>query len=115
MLEVLNRLSSKSVILMGDFNYGGIDWDNNLASNKKEEEFLDIVNDAFLTQHDKVPTREENILDLVFSSEPGMVDEVVVSSPISNSDHNVIKFKILFSSEIKQVYNQQYDYNKCNY
>src|SRR6478609_2291876 len=47
MLEVLNGLSSKSVILMGGFNYGGIDWDNNLASNKKEKEFLDIVNDAF--------------------------------------------------------------------
>ena len=65
MLGVLNRLSSKSIVLMGDFNYGGIDWDNNLASNKKEEEFLDLVNDTFLTQHVKVPTREENILDLV--------------------------------------------------
>jgi len=42
-----------------------------------------------LLQFIKVPTREDNILDIVLCSDVLACDNVDVSVPIGNSDHNV--------------------------
>ena len=55
---------------------------------------MEAVTDAFLTQHVKEATRGTNILDLVFSSEPGMVEGLTVECPIATSDHNVILWRV---------------------
>ena len=41
-------------------------------------EFLDLALNYFLTQHIRAPTQGENVMDVVFSSIEGMIDNVNV-------------------------------------
>jgi len=47
-----------------------------------------------LHQFVEVPTREKNILDIVLWSDVLACDNVDVSAPIGNSDHNVVSFTL---------------------
>ena len=59
------------LLLVGDFNYPGIDWLNEgFSGNVYEQEFYDTVNNCLLFQHVTKPTRyrqgfQPHILDLV--------------------------------------------------
>ena len=53
---------------MGDFNYHDIDWEN-ISAGHEGSLFLNKVMDYFLYQHVRFPTRVENILDLVLTSD----------------------------------------------
>src|SRR5215813_9685897 len=86
---------------MGDFNYPKIDWKKLIAWGK-DQEFLDLVQDLFLTQHVLEPTRNNSTLDLVFSSDPNIVKSVEVRDPIGASDHNSVNFKVVFSCKLKE-------------
>ena len=44
------------------------------------------------------PTREENVLDLVLSSQE-LLDNVKVHEPLGNGDHNQIHFEIKIKSD----------------
>ena len=58
---------------MGDFNRGGINWVT-MKSDWRGKSLFELSQDLFLTQHVKDNTREDAVLDLIFSSEPGMID-----------------------------------------
>ena len=47
------------------------------------------------------PTRGENVLDIVLSSQKELVDNVKIHEPLANSDHNQIHFDINVKSESK--------------
>ena len=47
------------------------------------------------------PTREENVLDIVLSSQKELVDNVKIHEQLGNSDHNQIHFDITVKSESK--------------
>ena len=55
------------VLIMGDFNFPGIDWVT-LEEDVNGSKFLDLIQACFLTQHVLKPTWYDNILDLVLSS-----------------------------------------------
>ena len=48
------------------------------------------------------PTRGENILDMLLSSQNELVDSVKIHEPLDNSDHNQIHFDIKVKSENKK-------------
>ena len=104
-------------LLMGDFNFSGIDWITMHSNSIVETEFLEVIKDMYLYQHVTAPTRESNILDLVFSTEYDMIENLEVISPIANSDHNSIEFTLKISSDLKKVstLKLQYNYFKGNY
>ena len=56
------------MVLVGDFNIPEFDWNTNCASVDSPNATLlsDIIHDIFLFQLVKDPTRNGNILDLVF-------------------------------------------------
>lgn len=122
MFKLIERISKKSCVLFGDFNFPGINWLEN-DCDAASESFLKLVNDCFLFQHVKSPTRGSNILDLVFSSEEGMVENLQVIDPLSNSDHSMVFFSLLCNAVCKSddclnstmVYNfYKADYGKIN-
>ena len=78
-----------------------INWETNCASRSSDHTTLlcEIINDNFLTQLVKVPTREDNILDLVLVSSLDLVHDLTVGQPFS--DHNSIN---LFLSRSFQGY-----------
>jgi len=68
--------------------------------------------DCFLEQHVHLPTRENNILDLALTNELQVKDEVKITAPVGNSDHNVLLYEVICntvknsSSKIRLCYNQ---------
>ena len=76
-----------SIIVCGDFN---------IPSNRKLSRFLDLMSERGFNQCVNSPTRDSNILDLVFVNDSFAVSDVVVGPPFSISDHNSIDFNIVF-------------------
>ena len=63
------------------------------------EKVLDLSQNLLLTQHVLEKTRRKSTLDLVFISEPGMLDDLEVREEFEEgyehqSDHRVIIFKM---------------------
>ena len=80
--------STSMIILAGDFNLPDISW--NILTTKQHcwntdlhTQLLDIVNDLSLTQH-----KRNNILDLLLTNTPNLVNRVEVRPGIS--DHQAI-------------------------
>ena len=98
-----------------DFNHRTIDWDIPRVEHA-EQEFLEAVQDSYLTLNVREPTRWENILNLILSTEEHMTEDTTILPPLSNSDHNVISFSLIVeerlseNSTIKIV-----DYNKADW
>ena len=70
--------SNQTIVLGGDFNLPGIDWDNvvvnpKVANKSQCELLLSSLDTHALAQIHKEPTREENILDLLITNKPGLI------------------------------------------
>ena len=115
----------KQVVLVGDFNYPKVDWDNWMVSSTQETQseenyFLEALRDSYASQLVMKPTRGRkcqvpNILDLLQTEQEEKISNVEVRSPIGKSDHSVIAFTInckITRHCAKQI---RYDYNKGNY
>ena len=99
---------------MGDFNFPGINWES-LDSDSHGENFLNIVQDCFLIQHVLTPTRGNNILDLVLSTEEGMVEDLNICGQLANSDHNMIMYKLVCKTISSTNSCLRLDYSKGDY
>jgi hypothetical protein len=114
LIQKLKKYPTHNVAIFGDFNYGSINWSTgNYDSNDRK--FYECVNDLFLKQMVTECTREDSILDLVFTNDKKLIEDVVVAAPVGSSDHNVINCNINFSIKnlVKQV--SVYNYNLGNY
>ena len=60
------------------------------------QQFLFLIQNSFFVLE---PTRGENVLDLVLSSQNELVDNVKIHETSGNSDHNQIHFYIKVKSE----------------
>ena len=83
-------------LLVGDFNYSHIVWQNGFArtEDKRAAMFADCVGRNGLVQHVDRPTRyrgsqESHILDLVLSDEDHG-NNITYMSPLGKSDHVVL-------------------------
>ena len=65
--KVITHASRGECLIMGDFNHPDIRW-NSLDSSNESAKFLVLVQNCFLTQHVLEPTRGDNVLDLIVSS-----------------------------------------------
>ena len=77
-LKKLETNKFQNTILCGDFNCPDINWENltmGKGAHDKEiqQNVVDTMNNALLTQVHEEPTRESNILDLVFTSNPSLL------------------------------------------
>ena len=125
--ELIRKISRKNYthyLIMGDFNYPDIDWENwmtasqNLENN--ENKFIEALRDAFLHQHIIEPTRGRatctpHVLDLILTNEEGMVSDTTQDSPLGKSDHSVIKFNFNVYIDRKPRMKLKRYYDKANY
>ena len=93
---------------MGDFNHGRIQWTSLQSTRREDQEFLNLVQDNFLSQHVLEATRGENVLDIVLSSQKECFDNVKICEPLGCSDHNQIHFII----KVKGGRNRKIRYRK---
>jgi hypothetical protein len=110
----IKHYSQRTTVIMGDFNYGDIDWES-MATTGEGSKFIDLIQDCFLEQHVKEATRGNKTLDLVFSTEPTLVEDVTIGCPVANSDHNVIYFKIPRRVDQKVSKQEVFNYHKAEY
>ena len=91
LIELILKVSNEITLVMGDFNFPGIKWESDEASGN----VLECIHDSFFNQHVLLPTRGDNILDLVMSNEEGLVENLTVGEPFDTSDHYVIKWEMV--------------------
>ena len=111
----IKEVSKGKCIIMGDFNHGHIQWNSLESTGIEDQQFLFLIQDSFLTQHVLEPTRGENVLDIVLSSQKELVDNVKIFEPLGNSDHNQIHFDINVKSESKKIKTYKRNFHKGNY
>jgi len=92
--QIANTCKYNDVVIVGDFNLPLIDWKTEKANNSKGQLFLDTVQDSFLVQHVIEPTRNDNYLDLVFSSNGKYVARAQVGEHLGDSDHSCIRMAV---------------------
>ena len=92
--------NSSHLVICGDFNYPGIDWECEYVDEISNiRPFLDTIQDCHLSQHIFQPTRYRNedtlgLLDLVFTNEEGMIQNLTHNAGLGESDHECIIFTL---------------------
>ena len=75
---------------MGDFNLPHIDWSLQHPTPAPGSKSLQFIADIVLPQHVQEPTRRNNILDLVMTTEEALLVTLQIKDKIG--DHQAIQF-----------------------
>lgn len=114
--DLIDEVQGKPLLLMGDFNYPDIDWSTACGQSPASQNFVDRIEDGFLTQHVREATRKGSILDLVITSEPEMIDAVSVLGRLGNSDHNILEWNVYLGPSLPLSDDRSCpDYAKADY
>ncbi|KAF4531363.1 hypothetical protein B566_EDAN019468 [Ephemera danica] len=106
----LNTNRFTNIILTGDFNLPQLDFAQ-LKVNAHEDSFpyrfLQAIIEAGLTEHVQTETRfsltaRASRLDLIFTNEPLMVNNVSCGAPLGLSDHCTIQFEYVSNTSWKE-------------
>ncbi|GAB0207904.1 mitochondrial enolase superfamily member 1 [Grus japonensis] len=92
--ELREASRSTALVLMGDFNLPDVNWEHHTADTSRSRRFLKHLDDSFLVQLLKEPTRKGALLDLLLVNREGLVGEVAIGGRLGHSDHEVVEFKI---------------------
>ena len=97
-IEEISNMNSSDIIIMGDFNYKEINWEDEKGSGKEQDKFIACVQQNMLSQHVKDVSRfrgdnKPSRVDLVFATEEDMISEMEYQSPLGKSDHKVLVFQ----------------------
>ncbi len=95
-----------NIVIVGDFNFPHIDWSAISETHCRHiGKLSDDVNLFFLKQYVALPTRKDNILDLVFSNDD--IIQNIDSIPTYISDHNVLhaQTNVLVSTTCTSIIN----------
>ena len=76
----------------------------------KLESFISL--DHFMSQQVLEPTRGKNMLDLVITTNEGLIRNLQVGEPFS--DHNSIAFEVTMSSSKNPSHKKVYNFTKAN-
>ena len=83
--DFIRSLTVNSIVV-GDFNHPSVNWELQTSNQQHSREFMEAVNDAFLTQHVDFPTHDGgNLLDLVLSNIPNRVRQVIEKGKLGNT------------------------------
>ena len=117
--KVLSRRGITNIILIGDFNLTGVQWDDFHTSVSIEQLFLDTFSNLSLEQLITMPTHVKgNILDLLLANNPQMVNEISVCSDflVCKSDHFPILFKIKSKTRMKKAVKRKiYNFKRADW
>ena len=98
-----------TLLVCGDFNYPDVDWTNEFAvENTSSSQFLNMIQDCYLYQHIFKPTRyrqgnEPSLLDLILTSEKGILQNLKHNPGLGESDHECIDFTLDGSARVANV------------
>jgi ribonucleases P/MRP protein subunit RPP40 len=117
LIKMLDQAAKEVVLIMGDFNYGNlINW-KTFQGHGKSDNFIECLENNYLNQFVEIPTRGNNILDLVLSNEEQLIQKIEVGEHFSTSDHQVIRLELMVGNKkrVKEENVIYYDYFQANY
>ena len=103
-------------IIIGDFNFPEIRWPSH-ASTAQGVIFLNFCQDNFLSQHVVSATRRasNSLLDLVFSTEGTVVNDISVNEEFGTSDHSIIQFSLRIKPTVSKRFVQRRKFANANW
>ena len=101
LLDLFDNLDSANqshLLILGDFNYGGISWETSIEESSgttQEQALKNKIEDLFWTQVVTKPTRQRgndtpSLLDLAITNDINMIANLTHESPLGSSDHEVL-------------------------
>lgn len=126
LLQLLHEISEtnfKYKLVLGDFNLPNINWNNCTTEGGMQgfsAKFIEKIRDCFFTQHIKDTTRMRgssrgNTLDLLFSNDDSIVEDVHLTSPLGRSDHVCVEVKCDLQDMEERSKDMYYMYEKADY
>ena len=121
--KLRSRRGISSVVIVGDFNFPSINWENSYSSISVDQSFLDMFCNLGLDQLITEPTHiKGNTLDLLLTDNPRLISNVKVNDgwQLTKSDHFPIKFDVNLRAkkrvqEKRDIYNYKHaDWDKIN-
>ena len=115
-LKCANESRYKNIIIIGDFNYPSIQWldGSGFSDISTDSSFTDVQQEAGLFQLVNSPTRGQNVLDLLLTTNEYLIDNISVTDDNSScvkSDHKAITSDInLCRKVIKPIKRMVYNY-----
>lgn len=112
--EIKTLYPKADIILFGDFNFPSINWSNlSFTGSGESGSFLDVCHDFNLTQLVDQPTRDANILDLVLTTSPQLIQTITYTDGFS--DHKLLHVVLSFPVHAKcPVFKVIRDYSKAD-
>lgn len=117
-------LGRSHVLITGDFNYPDINWVDGTSPsncNNKATVFLDTIRDTFLHQHVVNSThyrceQQPTLIDLVFTSEEGMIKDLTHCAPIGKSHHSLLVFQyVCYAKKSNVIKEERFSFSKGDY
>lgn len=123
MIKEACDMKSSHLLIMGDFNYKEINWENSTTSvseNHPASLFLEVIRDRYLYQQVRHFTRirgaeTPHLLDLVFTNEENMIDEINYLPGLGKSDHLILQFNLECYTTNNTSSKRKYNYFKADY
>ncbi len=86
-----------------------------MTGDQEGNRLLEMLEDTLMIQIIFQPTRENNILDLIFVTDPDLVREGRVREILSGCDHHLICFSSRTEHELLENVSKIPDYRKANF
>ena len=99
--ELETIIKNKASIIFGDFNLPRINW-KKLSSDNEGSRLLKLVNKLYLCQFVREPTLDNNVLDIVLTSDPDLINACEVGETLGNADHKIVRCEINCEVNIKE-------------
>ena len=123
LLKEIEEMKFTHKLVIGDFNYKHIDWENwqtSKSDTSDEQCFINCIQDIYWFQHVCAPTRfregsTPSTLDLILTNEENMIQQLQYESPLGKSDHSILNFKFMIESNIKFQPRTIYKYDHGDY
>ena len=113
--QISEICNTEDTVMMGDFNLPVPKWGEPVNLHTGHDLYANLQ-ESSLTQLVHSPTRDDNILDLVFTTNEDLVENLIVNDEFSNSDHRAITFNLSFTSKKYNISNEKIpDYRKANF
>ncbi len=106
-LKCANESRYKNIIILGDFNYPSIQWldGSGFSDISTDSNFTDVLQEFGLFQLVNSPTRGQNVLDLLLTTNEYLIDNISVTDDDSTclkSDHKAITSDINLRRKINK-------------
>lgn len=115
--------SHKNVVIVGDFNFPGIDWNDWStihSENHVTYKFIELLRDNFMHQHVTENTRyrvgqNPSLLDLIITNDEDIVENITYRDTLGASDHIGLTFEIACKLNINVNRHPRTNFFKGNY